>query len=726
MGKLLTEYKNLAAFAGHKAASIGGWFITTFQSGKPYVPSGMVGAGDNFLQSVFGIKRTDYDRPFTAKELITRYRGWVYVCANKNAINAAQVPLRLFSKKPTAGAKSRFKTAKVNRDDLTYLKSKNTTRKFIVQAEEVEEVLDHPVLDLLNTVNEFQNGFELVESLFLSLELTGNAYWFVLKGSLAEPVEIWPLLPQYMTPVVSESKFISHWIFSVDGTKKIMLESDQVIHFKYPDPRNPVLGMGKLEAILLAADLSTNMNRYEVALFRNNAIPDTALIMPADAGPPSPEEQTKLKAEWRKQFGGVDKAGGMCLLWGGADIKKLAMTPKEMGFLKSRTVALEEIAGGFGVPMSKLITKDVNRANAEQGDYQYMSDTILPMLTRVEQKINEKLMPMFDGALFVSFDNPVPEDREFRLKESESHLKTGYSSVNIERKIDNKEPVPWGEVPIMTAGMVPFGSQPLVVPGDDNNLPDKSKAALPLDSATNSINPVFIIALQGYFNRMEKEIVDQIDPKAIKDLKVAGAVGAWFDMEKWNRQLQDLTLPFIRATFFSGGKRQIAKLVKDRPFNELDPAIYDALQNRSGKMVHINATTIKLIRNTIADGIEAGEGTTDIRKRITSLFNNNFSKVRAERISRTETIWAHNAGTQAAYEQSGVVRAKRWITAFDDRLCEFCRPMDGKIIDVQGDYFQQGSNIPGDMGGSLTANYDTISHPPLHPNCRCTTVPILL
>ena len=84
-----------------------------------------------------------------------------------------------------------------------------------------------------------------------------------------------------------------------------------------------------------------------------------------------------------------------------------------MAFLQGRKWTREEICNCYGVPISKLTTDNVNRANAESGDYSYMKDTILPRLKKIEQKLNEQLLPMYDDRLFCAFDNPVPADKHY-------------------------------------------------------------------------------------------------------------------------------------------------------------------------------------------------------------------------------------------------------------------------------------------------------------------------
>ncbi len=117
---------------------------------------------------------------------------------------------------------------------------------------------------------------------------------------------------------------------------------------------------------------------------------------------------------------------------------------------------MNEIATIFGVPMTKMTTEHVNRANMETGEVMYQTDTISPRLRLQEQKITEKVLPIYDSSLFTVFEENIPLDREFRVTERDSNLKNGYSSINEERKIDGREPVDWGDQPILPLNLVPF------------------------------------------------------------------------------------------------------------------------------------------------------------------------------------------------------------------------------------------------------------------------------
>lgn len=155
--------------------------------------------------------------------------------------------------------------------------------------------------------------------------------------------------------------------------------------------------------------------------------------------------------------------------------------------------------------------------------------------------------------------------------------------------------------------------------------------------------------------------------------------------------------------------------------NQLNEYALDYAQERSAEMVGkrwvdgelvdnpdaewvISETTRDMLRDDIAQAIEDGTSNEDLADLISE--NYAFSDERAETVARTETAFADVAGNLNAYQESGQVASKRWLTAPD--CCDLCDELDGEVVDLDEDF-------PNDGGDG----------PPLHPNCRCDVLPVL-
>lgn len=86
-------------------------------------------------------------------------------------------------------------------------------------------------------------------------------------------------------------------------------------------------------------------------------------------------------------------------------------------------------------------------------------------------------------------------------------------------------------------------------------------------------------------------------------------------------------------------------------------------------------------------------------------------RYRAMVIARTELANAYNNGEYLAVKQAqndglmGTVR-KRWVTAGDDRVCEYCKAVDGAEVEID--------ELFPILGGKNT--------PTAHPSCRCSVI----
>lgn len=113
--------------------------------------------------------------------------------------------------------------------------------------------------------------------------------------------------------------------------------------------------------------------------------------------------------------------------------------------------------------------------------------------------------------------------------------------------------------------------------------------------------------------------------------------------------------------------------------------------------------------NIISNGIAEGQSVPEIRGAIQADFDN-ISKSQAQRITRTEVSRVSNQASIDAWEQSGVVEGKQWVIQGAD---DECADYDGDIVALDENFY-----------GIDTEFQD--GDPPLHPNCKCGTIPVLI
>jgi len=155
-----------------------------------------------------------------------------------------------------------------------------------------------------------------------------------------------------------------------------------------------------------------------------------------------------------------------------------------------------------------------------------------------------------------------------------------------------------------------------------------------------------------------------------------------------------------------------------------DPAVKYLREDSVELVKEINTTTRNKLRKTLAVGFEDGESISQLSNRVQDVFKD-ATRNRADMIARTESIRATNFGTLEAYRQSEVVEAQEWLAERDDRTCPYCLEMDGKVTELDKAWFKKGESLTVD-GNTLDFDLLDVDTPPLHPQCRCTLIPVLL
>ena len=116
----------------------------------------------------------------------------------------------------------------------------------------------------------------------------------------------------------------------------------------------------------------------------------------------------------------------------------------------------------------------------------------------------------------------------------------------------------------------------------------------------------------------------------------------------------------------------------------------------------MNEEINKKVITGLIEGVDAGEGIPKLTKRVQAATG--FGKTRATVIARTETLKAYNQSAELRYAQAGVEKLE-WLTALDERSMtpgDPCPALNGKIFRVDSRH----------------------DRPPIHPNCRCTVLPV--
>lgn len=648
---------------------------------------------------LFGFEKTyGAPHPQDYKRMVENYKSWAYACAWKNATSVAKADLCLYKR--------------IRKAD---------------QDEELKKIYDHPFLKLIKQINPFSNKFEMMTITDIFLELTGNAYWWVVKDNLGIPQMIWNI-PSHWTKVVpSKDQFISGYVVQVPGQGKFLpFDENEVIHFKFPSPFNMFYGTGPMFAGGESMDLHTKMHEWGINYFDNNANPGGILTTEQSI---SGDSFQRLKDQWNERHRGTKNAGRMAILDQGLKYEQTGSTVRDARLDNLSSENRDEILAMFGVPASKLgLESHDNRATAEASDYTYQSETIYPRLKLIEEKLNEKLIPMYlDGRddLVCKFENGIPEDKEFRLKEKQVNISSGITTIDEERAEEGLEPfnLPETTKPLISFGLVPAGTpkeEPQVY-DEEKSMTKASRHDAKWEVFANVSAPqerLLTEVMRRFFEDQKSEVMRNINKlRDFEPLKKDIWGYIMFNINQSNQKLSKMITPNIRNAFMSGLTLGMKDTNHPIDFNLFEPNIVRATESRARYVSElINKNTADLLKTELEEALTNGETLSEITKRIEKIYNFNDG-FRSKRIAQTEVIGSINEGQLKSYTEAGI-KKKVWITARDEKVRE-SHQIDGQVKEITESFISgDGGHLqyPGDRSQGASAG-DTI-------NCRCTVDPV--
>lgn len=172
--------------------------------------------------------------------------------------------------------------------------------------------------------------------------------------------------------------------------------------------------------------------------------------------------------------------------------------------------------------------------------------------------------------------------------------------------------------------------------------------------------------------------------KTLSDIYEEGYYRNIFDIQQING---------VGSAFARIDKRKINQALS-KPWTYDGKTFSDRIWQDKEKLKHS-------IEKTLTQSIIRGEAPLKTAKRIAQETNVELSS--AKRLVLTESAAMSNKASMDSYKELGVDEIE-FVSALDGRTCDICGAMDGK-------HFKTSEGVEG------------INLPPLHPNCRCTTVP---
>lgn len=360
-------------------------------------------------------QRTDMTR---AGEQLKHFTSWVFAAVRLVATRVAGQPIRVGV---VRGRRARMNSAK--------------------QAipSNVQAIEGHPILDCLADPNDLMTAWALIYSTVASLELTGQALWWLpMQGGRRR---IYPIPSSWIESVEGSINF-QRWLIRPPNHAgdPLPIDADEAMYASYPHPADPRLPFSPLQAAGAAVDADASIISSQRAMFGRGIHPSHAIII-GEEGEASKRprltaaQQEQIIRPIRQRYAGTTRHGEPIILDALIrDIKTLSNSVKEMDYLASGKDIKERILQAFGVsPILLGQVEGANRASAAVADEIFCANKVNPLIRLLSETMTEWLTPLFsDGGekLAVWIEPAAAKNDELMLKKWQLLVQAGVADVN--------------------------------------------------------------------------------------------------------------------------------------------------------------------------------------------------------------------------------------------------------------------------------------------------------
>ena len=294
--------------------------------------------------------------------------------------------------------------------------------------------------------NYYQNKITFFEFIMLSICTEGNSYVQIVRNNSGTPVQLICLDPSNVTVVVNNNEVF----YQIDGG---VLDSSDILHFKTITD-DGVTGLSPIDQCAKALNWGVSLEEFGSTFFSNGAKPSS--ILQTDRALSDTALQ-RLKTSFNNNYGKLKNSNSTIVLEEGLTFKPISISPEQAQFLSSRQFSIEEVARIFNVTPHML--KDLSKSsfnNIEMQSQEFVTYTLMPYITRIEQEMNLKLFRTNEvGKTFVEFNvnGLLRGDVKSRTEAYKTAITNGYMSINEVRQKENLNSIEGGDKHFMQMNM---------------------------------------------------------------------------------------------------------------------------------------------------------------------------------------------------------------------------------------------------------------------------------
>lgn len=620
---------------------------------------------------------------------------------------------------------------------------------------------DHALARLLRRPNPYQSWYEFMEQGITYLDLDGNLFIFkagpstprpAAAGRSAQDAEKARKVPEALyllrsdrvrvVPGRTRAQPLLGYVYDADDSGQWLSREpflpEEVIHVKYPNPRDAFEGFGRGTSPLGAAakpvDVDNAATSFLKTFFDQGVVPYGLLKSKQSL---TDGEVLRIRERLHAQFGGAQNWAETLVLDADADYQPMGMSFREMTFdaLDARNEA--RICQALDVPPilvgAKVGLERATYSNYEQARTAFWQDALIP-------GVYQRLEDAFDAALgsddiWVAYDySNVPALREDESQKAEDAVRIFLGGVAKRNEARGKVGLP----PVEQDGFRAADKQQIGAPavaqtppevldeeddtdlaGDGDGLDDGDDdvdAGDEGEAGSSKQSPFGLKAsTRDYADgalkarlRIERKWAPKIALALRKQLRAAlprgtTAQNVWEAVGRLDggkQAVADTIYQMMREAALLGidaGDAQVRATTHGKAVGDMPGATGSVAMEIDWTLVNAEVLEwLKTYNSTLLTALERNSEAA-VRAAITRWVSNGlplrdliaelrpmFGLRRAEVIAITEVTRAFAAANLATWWASGVVAGWSVRTAMDERVCGICGPLGGVVFSEDG------------------------------------------
>ena len=265
------------------------------------------------------------------------------------------------------------------------------------------EAKQHPAYRVLDLEpNEDMTRFVFFKTLMTSVLLTGNGYAYIERDGVKISQLVY--IPSNAVSVVwiTDKQGIMRKRYQVNGFSELVEPKDMihVLNFSY----DGIKGISTLEHARQTLAIATSAEESAKGFYESGG--QLSGVLTVEGARLSKEQKDQIYQTWRDRTDPVTGTpNGIAILEGNMKYQPISISPSDSQLLESRQFNVVDICRFFSVsPVKAFDLSKSSYSTVEATQLQYLTDTALAVITKIEQEINRKVFLPSERNIVAEFD----------------------------------------------------------------------------------------------------------------------------------------------------------------------------------------------------------------------------------------------------------------------------------------------------------------------------------